>query len=165
MVTDEHNSIVGLMIPEFVLIPDVPYGVLPPGVHWATVAELEARFAHNDRRRWLFEGFLNAAGALRRAGCRTMYLGGSFVTAKAEPGDFDGCWDPTNVQAALLDPVFLDFDNERAAQKWAYRGELFISSMTTGSRSYFDFLQFEKETDAAVGIVGIRLRAETGLTR
>jgi hypothetical protein len=110
----------------------------------------------------LFEGLEAVAGALRKAGCRTMYVGGSFVSGKEKPDDFDGCWDPTNVQRALLDPVFLDFENERAAQKWAYRGEMFISTMGTGrGGTYFEFLQVQKEVGDAVGIIGIKLRAET----
>jgi hypothetical protein len=123
---------------------------------------MEAKFATNDHRRWLFDGLVAVAEALRKAGCRSMYIGGSFVTGKATPGDFDGCWDPTNVQRALLDGVFLDFENERAAQKWTYRGEMFISTTPSGQGgTYFDFLQVEKSTGEAVGLVGIRLRAET----
>lgn len=84
------------------------------------------------------------------------------MSGKERPDDFDGCWDPARVQGALLDPVFGDFDNERAAQKWAYRGEMFPSTMGTGRGStYFEFLQVQKDTGAEVGIVGIRLRAET----
>jgi hypothetical protein len=49
------------------------------------------------------------------------------VTEKIHPNDFDGCWDSTNVDAALLDPVLLNFDNGRAAQKKKFRGEMFIA--------------------------------------
>jgi hypothetical protein len=70
------------------------------------------------------------------------------------------------VQPALLDNVLLDFDNERAAQKWIYRGEMFIASMIAGvAGTYLEFLQSEKETGAPVGVIGVRLRAEPGLGR
>jgi len=143
----------------------VPHGVLPPGVHWATLTEIEGRFTSTDHRRWLFEGLVEAANALRRAGCRTLYLGGSFVTGKERPGDYDGCWDPSHVQAALLDRVFLDFENDRAAQKWAYRGEMFISTMSSGQMgTFFEFLQVERDSGEAVGIIGIRLRSDVRLS-
>jgi hypothetical protein len=38
-----------------------------------------------------------ALNDLRDAGCKRVYLNGSFVTSKDEPGDFDACWDPTGV--------------------------------------------------------------------
>ena len=87
------------------------------------------------------------------------------MTSKSVPDDFDGCWEAVHVQGLLLDPVLLDFANERAAQKWAYRGEMFIASHPAGGgRTYFEFLQQEEETGQAIGLVGIRLRAETSLS-
>ena len=46
-----------------------------------------------------------------------MYIDGSFVTVKREPGDYDACWDIDGVNAEALDLVFLDFSGRRAAQK------------------------------------------------
>ena len=51
----------------------------------------------------------------RSAGCRRVWLNGSFVTARDEPGDFDACWDTDEVDLDALDPVLLDLSNERAA--------------------------------------------------
>lgn len=86
------------------------------------------------------------------------------MSGKERPGDFDGCWDATHVQRALLDDVLLDFENERANQKWAYRGEMFIASMSAGvAGTYLEFLQTEKELGASVGVVEVYLRAEAGL--
>lgn len=152
------------MIPDLVHIQGVPHPVLPPGIHRATLDEIERVFATTEHRRWLFEGIRAVAAALKRAGCRTMYLGGSFVSGKEHPGDFDGCWDATHVQRALLDAVLLDFENERANQKWTYRGEMFIASMSAGAGgTYLQFLQTEKDMGAPVGVVEVYLRAETGL--
>ena len=39
---------------------------------------------------------------LKAAGCRTIYINGSFVTTKAEPGDFDACWDKDDVDIDYL---------------------------------------------------------------
>jgi hypothetical protein len=57
---------------------------------------------------------------LRLAGCTTVYMDGSYVTDKSDPSDYDGCWDSAGVNLGLLDPVFKDFSNGRAAQKLKY---------------------------------------------
>jgi hypothetical protein len=125
--------------------------------------EVKVRFATSPRRVWLFEGLVNAIGVLSYAGCRCLYLDGSFVTGKESPSDYDGCWDPAGVIAARLDPVLLDFANGRAAQKQKYRGELFIANHANGPNSTFlDFFQVEKHTGAPKGIVGITLSDLTG---
>ena len=147
------------MIPPSVRLQGVPYGVLPPGIHWTTLKEADDRFGQTPYRAWLYEGVVAVSEALRLAKCERMYLDGSFVTEKDRPNDFDGCWDPTNVVARLLDPVLLDFSNGRAAQKQKYRGEMFISDgLNTGIETFLEFFQREKLTGAAKGIVGISLK-------
>jgi uncharacterized protein DUF6932 len=92
-----------------------------------------------------------------------MYLDGSFVTEKIHPNDFDGCWDPTGVTVALLDPVLLDFNDGRAAQKQKYRGEMFISDgWNLGAGTFLDFFQGEKLTGLPKGIVGVDLQQISG---
>ena len=56
------------------------------------------------------------------AGCRTVYLNGSFVTSKTFPNDYDACWEEAGVDPAALDPVLLTFDPGRATQKAKYMG-------------------------------------------
>jgi len=84
-------------------------GDLPPGTHFATWSRIEERLAFNSRRQRLLEGFRAACELLRSAGCRLVYLDGSFVTTKEHPGDFDACWDIQNVDEEALDRVFLGF--------------------------------------------------------
>jgi len=120
------------MVPDLVDIGG-PWKVLPPGVHDATMEEIEARFATTDRRRTLFSGFKDGTFVLRKAGCRTIFLNGSFVTDKLVPGDFDACWDSLGVDSAKLDPVLLDFSNAREKQKERFKGEFFPASSTAHS--------------------------------
>jgi hypothetical protein len=82
------------VIPPF----DPRTGRLPRGEHHASWEEVVERFGWNERRRRLIDGLADAVTALADAGCRRLWLNGSFVTAKDEPGDFD---------ADLLDPVLL----------------------------------------------------------
>ena len=100
-------------------------GDLPPGVHFATWREIGERLSFNPRRHRMLAGFRQACKELQKAGCRLVYLDGSFVTRKEHPGDFDACWDIRNVDDARLDPVFWDFSRGRAAQKQRFLGELF----------------------------------------
>ena len=58
-------------------------GLLPPGVHCASWDQLSDRFANNAWREMLMTGFKAALENLKRAGCRTVYLNGSFVTNKS----------------------------------------------------------------------------------
>lgn len=135
-------------------------GFLPPGIHVATLDEVEARFGASAHRRQLFRGLRAVAEVLRHAGCPALYLDGSFVTGKDLPRDFDGCWDMHGVDPALLDPTLLDFRNGRAAQKLRFGGELFpASSKESGSgRTFLDFFQTDKDTGAPKGIVKIELQ-------
>lgn len=50
-------------------------------------------FGQTPRREQLLIGLLTAIRLLKLARCRTVYVDGSFVTAKPAPGDFDACWD------------------------------------------------------------------------
>jgi hypothetical protein len=133
-------------------------GNLPAGIHSATWEEILAAFGSTPRRLELLSGLRRALESLRAAGCAQAYLDGSFVTAKEEPADFDGCWDPVGVDPALLDPALLDFTPGRAAQKAKFGGELFIASSAAdpaGNR-FLDFFQRDKNGNAK-GIIAIDL--------
>ncbi len=141
------------MIPDFIDIGGL-WRVLPPGLHSATLEEIELRFATSDHRRRLFSGFKNGITALRNAGCHRVFLDGSFITEKPIPGDYDVCWDPMGVNDANLDPVFLDFSNRRKKQKDRFYGEFFPSNfIADGKHFFFDFFQIDKYTGNAKGII------------
>ena len=94
-----------------------------------------------------------------RAGCRTVYLDGSFVTSKQVPNDFDACWDETGVDMTLIDPVLLEFDRGRAAQRAKYGGEFFPATWVARMRGdvFLDFFQIDRETGQTKGIVALDL--------
>ena len=127
------------MIPSF----DPTTGNLPPGIHEASWDEVVARYGYNPHRQGLLAGLRAALEALRAAGCRRMYLNGSFVTAKDTPGDFDGCWELQGVALSSLDPVLRTFDPGRATQKAKYGGELFPAEWPADA--------FGSSVDPAVG--------------
>lgn len=149
------------MIPDCIdLGAPSPWPVLPPGIHDATIHELRVRFATTPHRRMLFAGFERATAALTRAGCRAVYLDGSFVTNKPHPEDFDGCWEMAGVDPALLDPVLLRFEKKRAAQKRAFHGEMFIAEFPGAPGvTFLEFFQVEKYSGRPKGILRVRLPA------
>jgi hypothetical protein len=152
------------MIPKLVSVnPGVPWAILPPGVHTTTLAEVEAHFATTPYRLKLFRGFVRATEALASAGCTNVFLDGSFVSGKPRPEDFDGCWDPTGVDPARLDPVLLDFTNERREQKKKYLGEMFIAVYPAAPGTIFlDFFQVEKHSGTPKGILHIPITPKKG---
>lgn len=145
------------MIPAFIDI-GAPWKVLPPGIHDATLDEIEARFATTDHRKELFSGLKRGIISLRIAGCHIVYLDGSFITEKHIPKDYDACWDTSGVDVHKLDPVFLDFSNNREKQKKAYYGEFFPAHfLADGMTCFYDFFQMDKDTSKSKGIIRIYL--------
>lgn len=133
--------------------------MLPPGIHYATLAEVETTFATNECRRRLFGGLAKGCAVLADAGCAVVFVDGSFVTGKPLPGDFDACWDPQGVDLTTLDPVLLDFSEARKSQKQKYYGEFFPSpALADGRRTFVEFFQVDRETGAPKGVIAIRLR-------
>lgn len=141
------------MIPPF----DTNTGRLPEGVHEASWDEIVQRFGWNQRRRRLLDGLAEAIELLAEAGCRRLWLNGSFVTAKDEPGDFDACWDVESVDLDAIDPVLLDLSPGRAKQKRRFGGELFPNIIESGSGLLFtEFFQNDLDTGRK-GIVLIKI--------
>lgn len=119
------------------------------------------RFGWNVRRRALLDGLALAIDSLATAGCRRIWINGSFVTAKEEPAEFDACWDSEGVDLNALDPVLLDFSQGRAAQKAKFGGELFPNVAEPQSGLEFsEFFQNERDTGRK-GIVVMQIGGQT----
>jgi len=152
------------MIPDFIDLGNpAPWQVLPPGIHIVTLKEIESSFGNNTpHRQNLFNGLCAALKNLEQAGCRTVYLDGSFVSDKDHPGDFDACWDHKGVDPNKLDPTLLDFSNKREAQKIQYGGELFIAAaLAAPGISFLKYFQTDRYTGKKKGILQINLTGKT----
>lgn len=131
-------------------------GNLPPGIFVTDWNEFLDRYAHTEHRRWLIEGLRVALKDLAYAGCKNVFIDGSFITIKKEPGDYDLCWSIDDVNPEKLNPVLLDFSPKgRAAMKVKYKGDLFPAEVPEGltGKTFLDFFQTDKETGKPKGIV------------
>ena len=148
------------MLPAF----DPDSGRLPPGEHVAAWDEVVDRFGWTERRRRLLDGLADAIELLAEAGCRRIWLNGSFVTAKDEPGDFDCVWSPTGVDRAAIERSaveLLDLSNHRAAQKARFGGEFLPNIVEAASgRRFAQFFQSDRD-GTLKGIVVIDPTKET----
>ena len=140
------------MIPDF-----IARGELPPGEHPATLNQIELRYATNPIRRAQYEGLVRACSALAAAGATTVWLNGSYITAKTEPGDYDATFDTDNldwIALGLDEPELLDFDAPRSTQKRTYGGELIPN--VPGGVNFVDFFQHDRNGNRK-GIIRIDL--------
>lgn len=142
------------MIPNF-----TKEGILPPGIHYASFEEVKKRYSTNSYRVKLLTGLSEAIDSLKLAGCKMVFLDGSFISNKEFPGDFDACWEIQDVDPLLLNPILLDFTNNRAAQKAKYGGELFPSNLNAdfAGNTFLDFFQIDKNLAIPKGIIAIKL--------
>jgi hypothetical protein len=145
------------------MIPDFDAdGNLPPGIYQATLAEIEARFTYNLKRKGHYERLRLLRDDLEAIGCKTIYIDGSFITQKALPNDMDICWESAGVDlnyAFSLMPILWDFSNGRYEQQKKYHADIFPANCIEGSFSIFflDFFQFDKKTGNAKGIIKLEI--------
>ncbi|MGC4039517.1 MAG: hypothetical protein QM710_01620 [Flavobacterium sp.] len=137
-------------------------GFLPPGIHWSTIDEIKKILCFSDKRIKLLQGFELAISSLKKAGCETVYIDGSFASEKTEPGDIDVCWELKNVDLGLLmsiEPVFFNPFDGRKEQKAKFGCEFFFSDWVAASPPDILFLDFfqEDRNGNKKGIIGLKL--------
>jgi len=141
------------MIPKFLLNDN-----LPSGIHESTWKVFCKRFGYTEHRKSLIDGLAAALKDLSAAGCKLVYINGSFVTAKRIPGDYDLCWSIDGVIPEKLNPILLDFSPRgRALMKQKYKGDLFPAEIPEGisGKKFLDFFQTDKITGEAKGIISL----------
>jgi len=133
-------------------------GELPPGEHLATLEEVDSTFGQStERRKHLMTGLKAGALNLQAAGVCRIWINGSFITAKADPDDIDGCWEYTSsVALEKVDSVFLS--ESRAPMKIKYGLEFFPASLIEADSGlpFPKFFQVNRENEIK-GIVVVNL--------
>lgn len=142
------------MIPDF-----TSEGVLPPGIHEATLEELREKLGFSRRRRDLIGGLERALRMMSYCGIERVYIDGSFVTDKPRPGDIDGCYDveqKTDLEAMW--PIWFPTPANRELSKAQFGVELFPADTVEGGsgQPFLNFFQSDKRGDPK-GVVLIEL--------
>lgn len=122
-------------------------GYLPKGEHPITWDELVELCGFSAKRQALLLGLLQGATALRAAGATQLLIDGSFSTKCHNPNDYDCCYYIHEIDPSKLDPVFMDFSNEREKQKRKYLGEFFPAETAASlipPEPYRTFFQHDK---------------------
>ena len=102
------------------------HGLLPPGVHPATLEEIEERFGRqSEERRAQMESLRWTVDLARRAGVWRIVINGSFVTHVVEPNDVD---------CVLL--IESGFPKDPAAEKELRGGLPFLSIELAGPKAF-----------------------------
>ncbi len=105
------------------LIPEFnDLGYLPPGIYETSWQEFMQRFAINPHRLKLATGLAAALRKFGVAGCRRVIIGGSFVTDKEQPNDFDGWYNDFALDPDKLDSLCVENVND---QQVVFGGRLF----------------------------------------
>ena len=134
--------------------------IFKPGIHKYSMHEVERMFAYNDIRDKHFEGFMKWARELKEAGCKTVYLDGSFITRRKDPHDFDACWEPfvpkTRPKAQSLLDESIDGN---LARKKEFGGDIF-PRFTAKYGDRVEKWQYDERTRRVKGIIEIDLRGD-----
>jgi len=129
-------------------------GQLPPGIHQASFDEFQERFAifdRSDRRLQVYAQLERLLIEVKKAAVvKRVYVGGSFVTAKAEPNDFD--------RILVLDPSVIGttlrpFEYNLVSRKMARR--LFggdVLPALEGSEALSNYLEFFRTSRSGGGM-------------
>lgn len=124
-------------------------GLLPEGIHTATLAEIEQVFATNGTRQHLlreFRRFIQEQLLATAAGLE-VYTSGSYFSDKAAPGDID-CAVPIPIPevANRLAVINLTNDGRSRTQKGAlwdsYHVDFWVSLGFAGQHDFVAFFQY-----------------------
>jgi hypothetical protein len=101
---------------------------LSVGVHLNDWEDFKTNFGYNQHRQSLLDGLIIGLRVLYQYGCTEVYIGGSFVTAKENPGDVDVCYENSCMDWNNLKknhPEFFDVKNGSKKQKALYKSEFY----------------------------------------
>lgn len=151
----------GTSRPQRMIPPFDTDGDLPPGRHTATWREFQARFCvftRSDRRLQLCRSIAQLIDEAQSAHIvERVIFGGSFVSARPEPNDFDGIVVlRAGTQYDTLQPFQRWFADTREASR-RYRGDIFVARADQPTLDiYCDFFAMNRH-GKQVGLVEVIL--------
>ena len=143
------------------LIPDFTKdGFLPEGIYLTTWEQFTDRFCYNTTRKILAKYLHIGLLAFKNAGCKEVYVVGSFVTSKLEPSDYEICWNPNGVDTAAIDPL-LTFkgDVNHKQQNDKYKGSWVSTALVAqDGRPVLEWFQQDSRISKTKGIITLQLQ-------
>lgn len=127
-------------------------GTLNPGIHKMTWKEFNNSFSFSPRRKELLVGLEKVLLILKEIDAK-VYIDGSFVTDKLEPGDWDACFDCSKDK---LDELKTKYPlHDRKLQKYLYKGELFCAQSEADEygATFLEFFQQIRGSSNKKGII------------
>ena len=122
-------------------------GLLLPGVHPATLAEIEARYGWNSHRQALWEDGMRFLHALvSRDLSYPLVIAGSFTTDKVDPPDLDIVLDMTDAEEYHQFKAIKMFRRDRVLIRESYRVDFCVNM--PNNNDFCDFFQYVGEKTA-----------------
>jgi len=134
-------------------------GTLDPGIHKMTWEEFNDFFSFSLRRKELLVGLEKVLLILKEIDAK-IYIDGSFVTDKLEPGDWDACFDcPPDKLIELITKYPIFFLPTSKPQKDLYKGELYYAQSDADGcgTTFLKFFQQIRGSSDKKGIIEIIL--------
>jgi hypothetical protein len=130
-------------------------GFLPPGIHPSNWEDFTAKYSFTPRRQALLTNMETLLQELRNQGGERVYVGGSFVTTKPEPGDFDMTWRVSGEELGRLMKKAPILTN-RQLQRETLGGELMATYPNSPGDGVLGFLQ-KSRSGLQIGVVELNL--------
>jgi hypothetical protein len=131
-------------------------GFLPAGVHQTTWQEFATRYGTTPRRQDLLSNMEVLLHQAKAAGGDKVYVGGSFVSSKVTPKDFDMTWHIDGKRLGELrqvNPLLVD----RSLQEKTLGGQLMATYPNSPNGGVLGFLQRNNRYKVDVGVVELDL--------
>jgi len=106
-------------------------GYLPAGDYKVSWQEFAKRYGTTPQRTELLANLQMVAGHLKNAGSSEITVGGSFVSSKVAPKDYDIAWSPTGVVREKLPPDLFSW-HPRAQTELGLKGDVFPGDANLG---------------------------------
>ena len=127
------------------MIPELDdNGLLPPGVWECSLEEISDRFAFNEHRKTLWEGFKHFLNAVRwpHALSTPIWIDGSYCRSKATPSDIDVVLDLSETHSHEAEQVALQIRFRHAEIKARYHVDLWVKhpSLPNDLTKFFQYV-------------------------
>ena len=120
---------------------------LKPGIHELTWDEFEQMYSIDEVRIEFIARMKELIKMLKEAGCKKIYINGSFITKKKRPGDYDLLWeDGDHIDYDKLDPIIRYPWNHEEGRKKKFKGDIYPAGIIASQVPSQTFLEFFQKT-------------------